>query len=77
MLLLNMIKAVKKLSEIAKILMYIARVLVIAIGGGSGLLRIVKGKSDENPKEFNEGLMSIGLAGAIFAASFAITAAFE
>ena len=42
------------------------------VGGGVGLVKIVKGKSDENPRDFAEGLAAIAIAGILFAATFAI-----
>ena len=58
-------------------LLDIARKLIIVVGGGAGIINIVKGKSDENPKLFEEGLATIGIAGALYAATFAIAAAFK
>ncbi len=53
-------------------LMNIARTLIILVGGGVGLVKIVKGKTDENPRDFAEGLAAIAIAGILFAATFAI-----
>lgn len=64
------------IGELTAILFWIARAVIIAIGGGVSLIRIVKGKSDENPKEMNEGLVILGSTGVIFAATFAIRAIF-
>ncbi len=65
------------IGELVQWLLGIARTLIIAAGGGIGLVKIVKGKTDENPRDFNEGLIIIGGAGAIVAASFAIEAVFK
>lgn len=64
------------IGKLIDVLFFVARAIIIAIGGGVGLIKIVKGKSDENPKDFGEGLAAIGIAGVLFAATFAITAAF-
>lgn len=64
------------IGELTAILFWIARAVVIAVGGGVGLIMITKGKSDENPKEMNEGLVIIASAGVIFAATFAVQAIF-
>lgn len=64
------------MDSLVKILMYIARALLILVGGGAGLIKIVKGKSDESPKDFNEGLVIIAAAGILFGATFAIEAMF-
>lgn len=60
------------LSSLISILFYVARVLVILIGGGSGLFLIVKGKSDEDPKLFRDGILAIVLGAVLFAATFAV-----
>lgn len=64
------------IGELTGILFWIARVVILAVGGGVSLVKIVKGKSDENPKETNEGLVIIASAGVIFAATFAVQAIF-
>lgn len=64
------------IGELTTILFWIARAVIIVVGGGISLIKIVKGKSDENPKEMNEGLVILGSAGIIFAATFAVQANF-
>lgn len=64
------------IGKIADTLFWIARAVVIAVGGDVGIVKIVKGKSDENPKDMNEGLAALGATGVIFAATFAIQAIF-
>lgn len=66
-----------EIGDIVNWLMGIARTLILAAGGGIGLIKIVKGKTDENPRDFNEGLIILGGAGAIVAASFAVEAVFK
>lgn len=70
-------QVVKIMADIADSLMNIARTLIIVLGGGIGLVRMVKGKSDENPKEFGEGLATVGAAGVLFAATFAFVNALK
>ena len=65
------------MGDLAKSLLETARTLILVVGGGAGIINIVKGKSDENPKLFEEGLATIGIAGALYAATFAIAAAFK
>ncbi len=65
------------IGNLTAILLWIARVVIIAVGGGISLIKITKGKSDENPKEFNEGLIILALSGVIFAATFAVQAIFS
>ena len=64
------------MNELASNLMYLARVVLLFVGCGVGIIKIVKGKSDENPRDMTEGFTVIGAAGAIFAATFAIEAIF-
>lgn len=66
-----------EIGDIVNWLMGIARTLILAAGGGIGLIKVVKGKTDENPRDFNEGLIILGGAGAIVAASFAVEAVFK
>lgn len=65
------------IGNLTAILFWIARAVVIAVGGGVSIVKIVKGKSDENPKEFNEGMVVLASAGVIFAATFAVQAIFS
>lgn len=65
------------MDDLAKSLMFLARALVITIGGSIGLYKIVKGKSDEAPQISREGFVTVGAAGVIFAATFAIQALFK
>lgn len=65
------------MNDIADTLMTAARTLIITLGGGLGLVKMVKGKSDENPRDFGEGLASIGAAGVLYAATFAVAAALK
>lgn len=65
------------IGELVAILFWIARVVIIVVGGGISLIKIVKGKSDENPKEVNEGLAILASTGVIFAATFAVQAIFS
>lgn len=64
------------IGKIADILFWIARAVIIAVGGGVSLIKISKGKSDENPKETYDGLTALVATGVIFAATFAIQAIF-
>lgn len=64
------------IGDLTAILFWIARAVIIAVGGGVSLVKIVKGKSDENPKETNEGMVVLASTGVIFAATFAVQAIF-
>ncbi len=65
------------IGDLTAILFWLARAVVIAVGGAVGIIKIVKGKSDENPKQMNEGLVILASAGVIFAATFAVQAIFR
>ena len=54
------------------IVFWVIRVAIILIGGAPGIVKVVQGQSDENPRDRNAGLATIGIAGAAFAATFAI-----
>lgn len=64
------------IGSLTSTLFFIARALILVAGGSVGIIKIVKGKSDENPKETYEGLTALVAAGVIFAATFAIQAIF-
>ena len=64
------------MGDLVDILFWIARTLVIAVGGGVGLFKITSGKSNEDPKETNQGLAALVAGGVLFTATFAIEAAF-
>lgn len=54
------------------IVFWVVRILIILIGGVPGIIKVVQGQADENPRDRNAGLASIGIAGAAFAATFAV-----
>lgn len=62
----------KDMNELANDLLNVARILLIVIGAAVGLIKIVKGKTDENPRDFFEGLVVIAIAAVLEAASFAV-----
>ena len=62
------------MSTAITIVFWIVRVLIILIGGVPGVIKTVQGQADENPRDRNAGLATIGIAGATFAASFAVEA---
>lgn len=48
------------------------RVLVLLVGGVPGVMKVVQGQADENTKDRNQGLATLGITGAAFAASFVV-----
>ncbi|MBO7475150.1 MAG: hypothetical protein J6U00_14335 [Ruminococcus sp.] len=72
-----LIIAADSLGELVDIIMWIARCLILVIGGGVGLVYIVRGKTDENPKTFTDGILSLSAAGVLFAATFAVAQIFK
>lgn len=62
------------MNSLIDIIMWIVRIAVIAIGGIPGLIKVVQGQQEENPRDRNNGIISIVIAGVAFAATFAIAA---
>ena len=65
------------MDELSNFLLKLARGVIMLVGGGVGLVKIVKGKSDEDPKCFNEGLLALVGAGTLVAATYGIAAIFK
>lgn len=74
---LMLLAATDPLGELVGIIMWVARCLVLLVGGGGGLVMIVKGKSDENPKLSTEGIFAIVAAAILFSATFAVQSIFS
>lgn len=62
------------MDNMVAIVFWVVRILVLLIGGVPGIIKIVQGQADENPRDRNAGLATIGITGAAFAGSFAIEA---
>ena len=62
------------MSAMINIIMWIVRIAIITIGGIPGLIKIVQGQQEENPRDRNNGIVSVVIAGVAFAATFAIAA---
>lgn len=54
------------------VVFWVVRVIILIIAGVSGLPKVVQGQADENPRDRNNGLATIGIAAAAFAATFAL-----
>ena len=65
------------IGELVDIIMWIARCLLLLVGGGFGLVMLAKGKTDEDPKKMGEGILSLVGAGVMFAATFAVASVFK
>lgn len=65
------------LKSLVDILMWVGRCLVLAVFGGTGVVKAAKGQADENPTMRNEGLILIACGGVLFAATFGIFAIFK
>ncbi|MGN0676479.1 MAG: hypothetical protein ACI4K5_01890 [Ruminococcus sp.] len=65
------------MSELINILFWIARIVILTAGSGVGLIKIVKGRADENPRDFQEGLTILVGSGVVFGATFAIQKIFS
>lgn len=68
---------IEPLTELLGILFWVARCILLLLGGGGGLFMIVKGKTEENPRDTQEGFFALCGAGVLFAATFAIEAIFK
>lgn len=64
------------LADLTNLFLWIARILILLVFGGTGLYKMSKGKNDENPKETNEGMYLLIGAGALFGITFAIVGIF-
>lgn len=62
------------MDNMVSIVFWVVRILVLLIGGVPGIIKVVQGQADENPRDRNAGLATIGITGAAFAGSFAIEA---
>ena len=65
------------LKSLVDILMWVGRCLVLAVFGGTGIVKAAKGQADENANQRNEGLALIACGGVLFAITFAIAGIFK
>ena len=61
-----------KMDSLLDIVFWVIRIMVLIIGCVAGIPKIVQGQADENPRDRNNGLAVIGIAGAAVGATFAI-----
>lgn len=61
------------MSSLVAIVLWIVRV-AIGVIAVPGILKIVQGQADENPRDRNAGITTVAIAGACFAATFAVPA---
>ena len=55
------------------IVFWVVRIIIVLVAV-PGIIKIVQGQADENPRDRNAGLATVGIAGAAFAGSFALRA---
>lgn len=60
------------MDDMVGVVFWIVRIIVLLIGGVPGIVKIVQGQADENPRDRNAGLAVIGITGAAFAATFVV-----
>lgn len=60
------------MNNMINVVFWIVRIIIILVGGVPGGIKIVQGQSDENPRDRNAGLATIGITGAVFGATFLI-----
>lgn len=58
------------MSTLIGIVFWVVRAIILIVGLVPGLIKVVQGQSDENPRDRNNGLATIVVAGAAFAATF-------
>jgi len=64
------------MNSLIDIVLWVLRI-IIGIGGCIVFLpKIVQGKADENPRDFNAGIAGMVVVGVVFAATFAIKTIF-
>lgn len=61
-------------NSLLDIILWVARIAIIVYAIPAGLVKIVDGRSQERPSEFNAGIVTLAICGACFAATFAIPA---
>ena len=61
------------MSSLISLVLWVVRIAIIIIAV-PGIIKIVQGQADENPRDRNAGIATVGIAGACFAATFAIPA---
>lgn len=59
------------MGSLIDLVLWVVRIAIIIIGV-PGIIKIVQGQADENPRDRNAGIATVGIAGACFAATFAI-----
>lgn len=52
------------------IVFWVVRAIILIVGVVPGLIKVTQGQADENPRDRNNGLATIVIAGAAFAATF-------
>lgn len=62
------------MNTLIDVIMWIVRIAILAIGGIPGIIKIVQGQQEENPRDRNNGIVSVVISGVGFAATFAIAA---
>lgn len=62
------------MKTMVNIVFWALRIIIVLAGGVPGLMKVVQGQADENTKDRNQGLATIGVTGAVFAATFAVSA---
>lgn len=65
------------MSALLSIIFWLVRIIIACIGIIPGIIKIVQGQSDENPRDRNSGIVSVVLAAAGVAATFAIEGWFK
>lgn len=62
------------MNSLIDVIMWLVRIAILAIGAVPGIIKIVQGQQEENPRDRNNGIVAVIISGAGFAATFAISA---
>ena len=60
------------MSSMVDIVFWVVRIFILIAGGAPGIMKIVQGQADENPRDRNNGLVLLVITGAAFGATFAV-----
>ena len=52
------------MSNMVDIVFWVVRIIIVLVSGVPGIIKVVQGQADENPRDRNAGLAVIGIAGA-------------
>lgn len=60
------------MNNMVNLVFWIIRIAVLLMGGAPGIIKVVQGQADENPRDRNSGLAALGITGVAFGATFLV-----